>query len=487
MTETLAAAITWPVRAADHCVDACGGRSLRCLWAVARQTLAEAIRMKLAVFFLVLLVLCFWAATRTQGDGTVSGRIQSFLTYSVTSVGVLLAVLSIFLSRSLSDELVHRQILTLLSKPLPRWQFLVGKWLGIVLLDAGLMAVTGLGIYLVTTLYLARLTPLNEYDAGRLRHEVLTARHASPFVLPDFTRDVNLLYNRNLEEGVYDGIDDLDPAVQKAKLRKYVEGRWRSVPVGEVRDFRFVNVLCDRRAESAIQIRYKAQANRYPPDEILRTQWVAGDQAKNTNIAVANRRDVVGRHHTMAFPADTVAPDHTLLVRFINGNPFVDEPQFDNHLRFEGGRGVEVLFEVGTFGGNLIRALVMVQCKLMFLSAVALLFVTVFSFPVACLCSFTMYTLAGMRAFIQDSLGFLDEEGAVGLFRTAFTVVVKALGYLVPNFSRYDPVEVFADGRNVTLAWVLESILFLALIGTGICLILACLLFYRREVSEVSV
>ncbi|HUU84364.1 MAG TPA: ABC transporter permease [Phycisphaerae bacterium] len=487
LTETLALVPTAPLRAVDFCVDAYGGRALRCLWAVARQTIAEAVRMKLAIFFLVLLVLTFWAASRTEGDGTVSGRVQSFVTYSVTSAGVLLAVLSIFLSRSLSDELQQRQILMLMSKPLPRWQFLLGKWAGIVLLDAVLLAVTGLGVYLTATQYLARQTPLNDFDAGKLRFEVLTARHASPFVLPDFTREVNTLYARNLEEGVYDAIEDFAPLVEKDRLRKYLDGRWRNVPVGEERYFEFANVLCDRSEDSAIQIRYKAQANRYPPDEILRTQWIAGDRQKNTAIAATPRRDVIGRYHTIAFPADTVAPDHTLRVRFINVNPYAGEPQYDNRLFFEGPRGVEVLFQVGTFGGNLVRALVMVQCKLMFLAAVALMFATLFSFPVACFCSFITYLLAGMRQFIEDALGSLEAKGAVGLARAVISVMVDALGYVVPNFARYNPVELLADGRNVTLAWALQSVVYLVAIGAGVALLIACLFFYRREVSEVSV
>ena len=73
------------------------------------------------------------------------------------------------------------------------------------------------------------------------------------------------------------------------------------------------------------------------------------------------------------------------------------------------------------------------------------------------------------------------------MFRAVFSVLVEGLGYLVPNFARYDPVGLLADGRNVTLAWVLQSVLYLVVVGGGLALVIACLLFYRREVSEVSV
>ncbi len=464
-----------------------GGRPLRCIWAVARQTLAEAIRMKIAVFFIVLMVLGFWGATRAQGDGTVSGRVQSFLAYSLTSIGVLLSLLSIFLSRSLSDELVQRQILVLMTKPIPRWQYLVGKWLGVVMLDAGLLALTGAGVYLTVTQYLARQPALNVYDHQRLVNEVLTARHSSPFKVPDFTAEANRLFNRNVEEGKYDQWESFNPQKEKKRLRQYVEMRWRTVPVHDYRDFEFHNLLCDRSPDSWIQLHYRAKANRYPPDEILRSFWVIGDPEKNTAGYTKRRRDVGDRWHTMSIPADAIAADGTLRVRFVNINRFEGELQFNNLFIFEGDRAVEALFVVGSFGGNLVRALLLVQCKLMFLSAVALAFATVFSFPVACLCSITVYVLAATRGFVGDAFEMLGKEGAVGAFREGFNWLLKGFYLLVPDFASYNPIELVVDGRNVTLMWVLWGALWLGLIGTGLLLLIACVLFYRREVSEVSV
>ena len=458
-------------------------------WAVARQTLAEALRMKIAFFFGALMVLGFWAAATSQGDGTVSGRIQSFLVYALMAASFLLSLLSIFLSRSLSEEVVHHQILMLMAKPIPRWQYLLGKWLGVVLLDAVLLALIGAGTY-GTVRYLAAQPPLNEYDAGRLEHEVLTARHATPFVIPTdlFWEEANRMYDENLAEGLYDHIDNLKPDEIKKGLYAKVEARWRNVPVAQYRDFVFKGVLCDRKPTSYVQLRYKAQANRYPPDEVLRTQWVAGDPNGTTEVYAQGRADVVGRFHTIPFPADAVTKDGTLTVRFINFNPDEDRPQFNNMLFFEGPRGVEALFKVGTFGGNLLRALLLVLCRLMFLTAVALLFATIFSFPVACLCSFTVYVLASIRQYLGDALEYLKDAGeAVAVFKTAFSWLLKFLYLLVPNFARYDAVELLADGRNVTLAWVLQSMLYMMVIGTGLALLIGCLLLYRREVSETSI
>jgi len=59
--------------------------------------------------------------------------------------------------------------------------------------------------------------------------------------------------------------------------------------------------------------------------------------------------------------------------------------------------------------------------------------------------------------------------------------------WLIPDFGQYDAVETFVNGRNVGLVWVLQAVLWLVVVKTGIVLGTAMLLFHRREVAEVSV
>jgi len=109
--------------------------------AVARITISEAIRMKVAVVFIVLLALtlpalCFAA----RGDGTVKGQVQMFLGYSLGLTTFYLSLLTIFFSsRTLANEITTQQIYILAAKPVPRWQIIVGKWAGIMALNAMLV------------------------------------------------------------------------------------------------------------------------------------------------------------------------------------------------------------------------------------------------------------------------------------------------------------------------------------------------------------
>jgi len=465
------------------------------VWTVARQLMAECVRMKVAVVFVLLLALLLLGLPfAVQKHGPLTDAVQSFLSYSLSATGLLLGILTVFLARSLADEMVNRQILVVMAKPVPRWQFILGKWVGMNVLNVVFLAFSALVIYGAVYYLRATHPPVDEeLDRTRLAEEVLVARQAVQFRLPDFEAMAEREFQRRLEVGAYDDVMDFDAAKERQRLAKRVEAEWRVVGPYEVRVFQFENVLCDRRPESTLQIRYKTEVYNYAPDEVFRAVWWIGDPEQGTPVYECRTRHIVGRYHTVTVPADAVAPDYTLTVRFQNRNPFAGEPQFRNVIEFLSRDGVEVLFGVGTFEGNLLRLLVLMLCKLMFLSAVALLATTLFSFPVACLVAFTIYVLAGTRGFILESLDFASadqagwftsaKEFAVHLIRSVYSTV----SVILPDFGYYDGVETLVNGRNVTLRWVLEGVVSVGFLRTGCLLGLAMLLFHRREVSEVSV
>lgn len=457
--------------------------------------IAEGIRMKIAlVFILMISFVVLTLPFSISGDSSLTGAVQSFLMYGLTATGVLLGMLTIFLSRSLSDELVNRQIYLVVTKPISRWQFILGKWLGIILLNAALVTVAGITMYSMVQYIRYTHPPIDDrYDEFQLNNEILVARHALPVIIPNFTRDAEIEFDRNVEEGLYDDVLDFRPAEEKKRLASKYEAKWRIVGPVDVRLFEFENVLVDRSPGHFIQIRYKTEVTQYPPDEIFRSLWRFGNPYKGTPVYDEPMRHVVGRFHTVLCPSNAVAADHTLTVRFYNQNTHPDEPQYNNVIEFRKSDRVEVLFIVGSFEWNFVRLLILMWCKLIFLAAVALFMATAFSFPVACLGSFTIYILAGTRKFISEALDFSSGDyssmfdSTNEFFMHSITQLYQMLHWIIPDFARYDAVESFVNGRNVSLVWVLQGVVDLAVIKTVIVLGLAMLLFHRREVAEVSI
>jgi len=463
-------------------------------WAIARHMIAEGIRMKIAFVLLVLIGLVVLGLPFTiRGDSSVSGAVQSFMAYAFNATGVLLGLLTIFLSRSVADELVQRQIFLLVTKPVARWQYILGKWLGITMLNAVFLATTGLTVYGLVHYIKRTHPPIDErYDAAELENEVLVARHALTVTPPDFTAPAQKEFERNVEQGLYDNVPDFKPEEEKERLARKYEAKWRVVGPFDARIFPFERVLCDRSSDRPLQLRYKTDVSGYPPDEVYRGLWQFGDPKKGTRVYQVPVRHVVGRFHTVRFPADAVAEDNTLNVVFVNENPFRDEPQANNVIDFRKTNEVQVLFVVGSFEWNMIRLLTLMLCKLMFLGATAILMVAVFSFPVACLASFTIYIFAGAGSFLNTALD-LASDSNVTMFSSVKEFAVRSiihlfgmLRWVVPDFSRYDAVEGFVNGQNVGLAWVLDGVFWLVCVKTVLVLGLAALFFHRREVAELS-
>ncbi len=467
---------------------------MRKTWAVARQMIAEGVRMRIALVFLLLIAMVVLGLPFSiSGDSSLTGAVQSFMSYGLTTAGFLLGMLTIFLSRSVSEEFVQRQIFLVMTKPLSRWEYVLGKWLGITLLNAMFLTCCGLTIYGMVHYVKRTHPPADErFDRAELNNEVLVARHARPCKVPDFVQVADQEFERNVEEGVYQDSPNFHVGQEKERLRRKYEARWRVVGPGDFRVFEFDDVLCKRAPENTIQLRYKTEVSGYPPDEVFRALWRFGDPYKGTPVYEVPVRHVVGRFHTVRVPADSVAEDHTLRAYFYNMNPFEGEPQYGNVQEFRSSDGVEALFVVGTFEWNLFRTLVVMMCKLMFLSAVAVLMVTVFSFPVACLTSFTIYILAGARSFLTEALDTASDDLA-GMFSSvkeflvhSVTHIFTMLQWIIPDFARFDPVETFVNGRNVSLVWVLQAVSELVLVKVVIILGIAVLLFHRREVAELS-
>jgi len=464
---------------------------VRRAWAVARHMIAEGIRMKIAVVFMVALAaLMVVLPFVCSGDGTLSGRVQAFLAYSLGATGFLLSMLTIFLScGSLANEISRRQIHLIVSKPIPRWQFILGKWLGIMVLDAGLLIACGVVMY-GAVWYLKRGEPMNRDDAYRLRHEVLTARFAAPLDTPDFGPVVERQYQRLREQGRLP--IDADAAQVKKRLRKEMEARWRSVPPGTARAWTFRELRVVRGPDAFLHIRYKPRVSRYPPQEILRCQWIVGDPGKGAKQVVINRADVVERVHVIPVPTETVAPDGTLRVVFANVNPEAPDLTFPTTVTFEGDDGLQVLYRVGTFGGNLVRALAIVYCRLAFLAALGLLASSFLSFPVACTVCLLVYFSAIGAGFLSEALGYSartagGEQDPLGVLGDVLRPLARGFLWLIPDFSKFDPAPTLVDGRNVTLMWVLVAIGQLVLLRTVIAGLTACVVFHYRELAQVVV
>jgi hypothetical protein len=217
---------------------------------VARTMLEESLRMGVALIFIIaMLVLLPMLPLIFGSEDRVTYMVQRFLTYSNMIVAVLLGMMTVLLAaRTVSLEIATRQIHMTLTKPLGRVQYLLGKWLGIVLLNAVLLTVAGIATYGFTTA-IAKNPALNSLDRYAVDREVLTARLAKTPDPIDTTWEgmyANVLREKQLTDPNRFGDEGTSYAMLADDARQEVAaetmGRFYGISGGQSQDFLFTGL-----------------------------------------------------------------------------------------------------------------------------------------------------------------------------------------------------------------------------------------------------
>src|SRR5208337_1230446 len=148
------------------------------LLAIAWLTWKAAFRFRL---FLVIAVLLLAAVVGLpvliKDDGTARGFTQILLTYTLSVITALLGLSTLWLAcGTLARDIEECQMQVVATKPIARWQIWLGKWIGIMSLNAALLALSGACVYGLLE-WRADKLPLAEQKV--LREQVLVARGAA--------------------------------------------------------------------------------------------------------------------------------------------------------------------------------------------------------------------------------------------------------------------------------------------------------------------
>ncbi len=453
------------------------------IWAVAANTIKQALRMRIAVVFIVLLLFLLPVmGLSTVGDATLKGRLQTFVSYGLSLTSLLLCLLTIIASvYSLTSDIKQMQIQTVITKPIRRPQLLLGKLLGVIILNAALLVLFSAVIYAIV-IYTPKFSNVPEDEVAQAENEFFTARAGLMPREVDVTEEVTDAYNKLERSGQLE-------QVFRGMSRKEIEARLtiqkklekRAAAVGQELVWQFNNVKpLDPRQSLFVRFKYDVLVS--PPDQQVYGQWFAGDDRQiyvgkpETPIRGFERKDSVRTFHEIEVPADVVAKDGYLAVGFRNvplNNTVVIFPLED---------GLEVLYRADTFTANFIRAVLLILLRLIFLAVLGILAATFLSFPVAILLCLVVFFTGTVSGFVLESFDFMSEN--LGAFYSyTFRPIIK----LLPQFDKFNPTRYLVYGR--LLSWFLLT----RVAGIMICikavllLALGLLIFGRREIAKVTV
>jgi ABC-type transport system involved in multi-copper enzyme maturation permease subunit len=462
---------------------------MRNVLAIARLTFREGVRMRIVLVFVILLAfIMLWLPFTVRGDQTVTGQLQTFLSYSLGAVGLLLGLATVFLSCStLTAEFRSMTLHLVLTKPVSRVEVLAGKWLGINALMLLLLGLSGATIYGFAVLIKNR--PANfERDKLNVRDVVWQARVAAePKLPPEFREQAREWVESELKQG-HDFSRGKEFAI--AQRMKELETEWRKIPPSRYQLYDFDGLIAPRDADTVIQIRFRAAAKPSPLDEMLPIDFAFVDPETRTQMGEMHhtRERINTRHQFLARGQGVIKNGRAAL---LVGNPLPPDGRLS--IAFDQDQWLELLYQIGSFEENYLKVLLLIIGRLAILSAVGLLFSVFVSFPVACFCVLTFYViclgmpfwLEAVGANMELQLASADPYGRFGPF--VRLLLVPFMKFAFPNFAVYGGTDQLIEGEYISTALVLKAMVHTAVYGAVLLFLPGWVVFQRREVADVVV
>jgi hypothetical protein len=452
--------------------------------AVAVNTIKQALRMKIAAIFIVLLLILLpIMGVSVTGDGTLKGRLQTFISYGLSLANILLCLLTIVVSvYTITSDIKHRQIYTVITKPIRRFELILGKLLGVILLGVALLFLFSAIIYGITV-YIPRFYNATEEELTELNNEFYTARAS---VVPseiDVSQEVNKDYKRLVESGqleeLFRGSSKTDVLSQLTYRRKLEK---RAASVGQELIWEFNNIKPLKPNESLF-IRFKYDVSVEPPDDQVFGQWLAGDYRHvrygtkpETPIYTTERKDQIRTFHEIEIPADAVASDGYFAVGFFNvplNNTVVIFPLED---------GLELLYKADTFTANFMKAVLLILFRMVFLACLGVLAASFLSFPVAILLCLVIFSIATISGFVLESFDFLGAN-----LTSIYSYTIRPIIQLLPQFDKANPTKYLVPARLLSWLYLTKVLVVMVFVKAFLLLLLSFLIFSFREIAKIVV
>lgn len=457
------------------------------LLAIAWLTWKAALRFRLFPLLAVLLLfVVIGLPLMVQDDGTARGFIQIVITYTLGGVTALLGFATLWTAcGTLARDVEECQMQMVAVKPVARWQVWLGKWLGLVSLNAVLLAVAGSAVF---ALVHWRAEKLPQAQKEILNRELLIGRGAFRPAKPDIEAQVEKEVQTRLVAGGV--LSTEETSALRAAVREQAVAMAQAVPARLGRAWKIdLGLAKNFLRDQPMQLRVKYSTPE-PADAALgktvKMRWQIGVPGSSQ---LQRGEGALSPDSFHEFPlAPNLFDEHGVLT-VICYNLDEQTPMFVSL-----NDGLEVLYRESGFGLNFARGLAVIWMWLALLAALGLAAASFLSFPVAAFVALSVLGVAlasGLLASVVESgtVFGVDEHGgrsATTLLDRATLPLFKALLGVVNLAQSFSPIEALSTGRSITWAALgLAGFQILVVLG-GILALFGIVLFTRRELAAPS-
>lgn len=455
--------------------------------AMAGLTMKAAFRFRLVlVLVTVLLGAVIVLPFVIKDDGTARGFTQIILTYTLTLITALLGFATLWLAcGTMARDVEECQIQMVAVKPISRWQIWLGKWLGLVALNALLLSVSAGAVFFLMQARAKRLPPDQQ---AILRNEVMVARGSAKEPVTDYEPFVEKELKETLKQSQMP-IRDID--FVRKQIREKYKAAEQIVPPDHGRQWKIDLGLARRfQRDQPLYLRTKfnvaAQTTTLPTGQTYLGLWGIGepDTARfyQTNMSLA-----ADTFYEFVVPPNLFDEKGTLTITFVNRNETV--------LLFPLEDGMEVLYREGGFGLNFARGVAIIFCWLTLLATLGLAAASFLSFPVAAFCSLGIL-FVGLSS---GTISLVLEQGTVfevnhdtgladkpALLDHVALPVFRVLLALINMVRGYSPIDSLSTGRSITWGDLGLAFTQIIVILGGILSLIGIVIFTRRELAAAQ-
>lgn len=474
--------------------------------AVARTTVMEGVRSMAAVGFAapVVIFLPILALSREPTQGLYQA-IPGFLDWGHTVVYASAALLVIiFGCATTAFEIRDRQVWTVLTKPVSRLGWMLGKWMGAMTLGTVVLLTGGLSLY-VGAHYMAAQQPISDRDAREVRDAVMVARaNVGPDMLVlgrdrlEQIVEETMKADPSIEADIKDGKLDRQVVRQNLAVEKQREflQQQRQIPPGQSREYTFRGLNEALNSGSQLALRYTLHAGADDSHQIfpLIIEFRSGPGAPEGATPWDMRTWTPSETYSYEIDPKFIDADGTLVIRLFNAGTDERDPEKKIlpgllTIYFDAG-GLEVMYPKASFASNLTRAMMVDVCKIAFLAALAVVAATILSFPVAVLLAFGIYAMATLTPFLAQSLEYYDPDRNSGWVIFVFQWVIKVIAMGVKAalgaFAITAPSDMLAQGKVISWEVLAKVFLLIGIVWTGLTMLIGWGAARNKEIAVYS-
>src|SRR6266481_160211 len=453
--------------------------------AVMALTWKAAFRFRL---FIVVAVLLLGAVVALpiliKDDGTAQGFTQILITYTLTAIAALLGLSTLWLAcGTLARDIEECQLQVVAVKPIARWQIWLGKWLGIMSLNAALLALAGGSVYGLL-LWRANRLPADQQQV--LRSEVLVARGSvkPPDVSKEIDEETDKLLKERLAKNPGTTADLKDVRKQ---IREQVKAEFEVVPPGYMHLWQVeLGAAKNYLRDKPLQIRIKFNSADRSPSGTFAGIWRVGMPQKTELYQSEMMSLAPDTFHELKVPPNLFDESGVLTVQFLNVN--------NTALLFPVDEGFEVLYPQGTFGPNFIRALGIIFCWMGLLAALGLAAASFLSFPVAAFFALGLLAMSFASGTIANAVsegtigGYNAEQGIHGNTPVDFIVIpaFRAILSVINLAKDFSPIDALSTGRSISWSQLGLAFAQIILLLGGIIALSGMAILTRRELATAQ-